>query len=105
MKTKVNLGCDFYCNALVPDTTMVTMDVGLNFMVEMKIPEAIEFCGKKSDHLLAKAKRSDDQAAEVKSTIKMVLAAMAELMGLMPEEGKKGKGVLRETNEFDARGW
>ena len=44
LKTKVDLGCNFYCQARVPDPSMVMVAVGLGFFLELTLEEALK-CG------------------------------------------------------------
>ena len=51
LKTKVDLGCNFYCQARVPDPTKIFVSVGLGFFVELTLDEALEFISKKDCEL------------------------------------------------------
>mmetsp|Transcript_44518 Transcript_44518/g.71552 ORF Transcript_44518/g.71552 Transcript_44518/m.71552 type:complete len:162 (+) Transcript_44518:101-586(+) len=51
LESLVNLGSEFYSQAVVPDPSRIVVDVGLTLHVEFTLDEAIEFCKKKEEHL------------------------------------------------------
>ena len=48
LKSKVDLGCNFYCEARVPNPGSVFVDVGLGFFVELDHPAALKVSGKRA---------------------------------------------------------
>merc|ERR1712050_579914 len=52
LKTMVELGCQFYAKAFVPDTSRIFVDVGLGFHLEMPLEEAAEFMIHKEKHVV-----------------------------------------------------
>ena len=79
LKTRVNLGCDFFVNAKVPDTSSVYVNVGLGFHAEMTIDEAIAFSTAQEAQLSGAADELTDQVVELKARIKLVARALNEL--------------------------
>merc|ERR1719239_26081 len=57
LKTKVDLGCNFYCEARVDDPTKVCVAVGLGFFVELTLDEALAFVSKKDAALSKQAEQ------------------------------------------------
>jgi len=47
MKASINVGCDLYMQAVVPDTSSVMVDIGLGLFAEMTQEEGIAFVEKK----------------------------------------------------------
>jgi prefoldin subunit 5 len=82
MKTQVNLGSDFYVQAVVSDTRLVTVSVGLHFWVDMTHAEALVFCAAKETHLLSREAELTTRAADISSHIKLLLKGIGELTGM-----------------------
>jgi len=82
MKTKVDLGCNFYCQAKVEDTSMIYVQVGLGFFVELTLSEAIQFIDKKTERLSAVSDELSRDAAAIKARIKFVLEGLREIQGI-----------------------
>eukprot|EP00088_Acartia_fossae_P061149 TRINITY_DN73404_c0_g1_i1.p1 TRINITY_DN73404_c0_g1~~TRINITY_DN73404_c0_g1_i1.p1 ORF type:complete len:122 (-),score=23.09 TRINITY_DN73404_c0_g1_i1:12-377(-) len=51
LKTKVDLGCNFYCQAKIPQPGAICVAVGMGFFVEMTLDEALKFLDKKDAEL------------------------------------------------------
>merc|ERR1719223_1347481 len=51
LKTQVDIGCHFFCQARVPDSSRIFVDVGYGFHVEFTLAEALEFIEDKCSHL------------------------------------------------------
>ena len=51
LKTQVDLGNNFFCQAKVPDTSLVCVAIGFGFFVEMTLDEAAAFIKKKTQQL------------------------------------------------------
>ncbi|KAI4873398.1 hypothetical protein NFI96_012312 [Prochilodus magdalenae] len=51
LKTDVDLGCNFYVQAHVPDTSKIFVAVGYGFFVELTLSEALTFIEKKTSQL------------------------------------------------------
>uniref|UniRef100_A0A7S4J974 Uncharacterized protein n=1 Tax=Guillardia theta TaxID=55529 RepID=A0A7S4J974_GUITH len=86
MKTMVNVGCECYMQAEVPDTSSIMINVGLGFFVEMKLQEAVEFVDKRVELLQEKADRQGKEISEVHSQIEMVLKAIQEVLNIADPE-------------------
>jgi len=79
MKTMVNIGCDFYANANIPDTSWVYVNIGLGFQAQMTLDEAIIFSNHREAEHSKKAETLTNQIAELKARIKLVGAAINEM--------------------------
>ncbi|KAJ8301198.1 hypothetical protein KUTeg_020185 [Tegillarca granosa] len=79
LKTKVDLGCNFYVQARVPDASRIYVCVGYGFFVEFKLPEALKFIEKKTKHLQQEADQLTKDAVKIKAHIKLVLEGLKEI--------------------------
>ncbi|XP_067881201.1 protein UXT [Heterodontus francisci] len=91
LKTEVDLGCNFYVQAKVPDASMIFISVGYGFFVELTFSEALRFIEKKSLQLTELSERLSKDAAKIKGNIRMVLEALCELQGFkdLPMETRR----------------
>lgn len=85
IKTMVNLGCEFYMQAVVPDATRVFVDVGLGIFLEMTLDEALNFVPKRQELLKSRVDALSEQAARISAHIKVVQEGIAELLRLENE--------------------
>ncbi|CAE7654606.1 Uxt [Symbiodinium sp. CCMP2592] len=69
LETTVELGCQFFVKALVPDTSCILVDVGLNFRLEMPLADAEAFLEDKEAHLRNGLELKSKQVAKVKADI------------------------------------
>ncbi|XP_059814479.1 protein UXT isoform X1 [Hypanus sabinus] len=90
LKMEVDLGCNFYVQAKVPDASKIFLLVGYGFYVEFTLPEALRFIERKSQQLSEVAEKLSKDSAKIKGNIRMVLQALCELQGIkdLPEEGR-----------------
>ena len=89
LKTKVDLGCNFYCQARIPQPGKICVAVGMGFFVEMTLDEALKFLDKKDAELSKDADNLTQECAKLKANIKLVLGGLRELQNINPEEPKK----------------
>eukprot|EP00933_Yihiella_yeosuensis_P070009 TRINITY_DN7728_c0_g1_i1.p1 TRINITY_DN7728_c0_g1~~TRINITY_DN7728_c0_g1_i1.p1 ORF type:complete len:189 (-),score=59.81 TRINITY_DN7728_c0_g1_i1:96-629(-) len=69
LETQVELGCQVYVKALVPDATKIFVDIGLGFHLEMPLEDADEFLEQKEEHLLKGLELKKQETARVKADI------------------------------------
>ncbi|XP_076437279.1 protein UXT-like [Babylonia areolata] len=86
LKTKVDLGCNFYVQANVPDASKIFVSVGFGFFVELTYDEAIRFIDKKTALLTEQTEGLTKSASEVKAHIKLVLEGLRELQRISSEK-------------------
>ena len=79
LKTMVDLGCNFYSQAVVPDPARVCVAVGFGMFVEFSRSEAVEFIKKKVAALTERAEELTTQACQVKARIRIVVEGLREL--------------------------
>ncbi|RXN03228.1 UXT protein [Labeo rohita] len=91
LKTDVDLGCNFYVQAHVPDASKICVAVGYGFFVEFTHAEALKFIEKKTNQLTEYAEVLTKDAAKIKANIRMVLEGLRELQGLkdLPEDRRR----------------
>jgi len=82
LKTQVNIGSDFYLQAVIPDCSLVTVEIGLGFFVELQLDEAISFISDKQQQLEKQVESYSKKAAVISSQIKMIYEGIAELLRL-----------------------
>lgn len=85
IKTKVDLGCNFYVQANVPDASKIFVSVGFGFFVEFTHSEALRFIDKKVDHLTNKTNQLTKESAKIKAHIKLVYEGLREIQNLQGE--------------------
>ena len=79
LKTRVDLGCNFYMRANVAEPEKIFVDVGLGFFLELGPKEAIEFIDKKTKFLQTKADNLTEESTKIKANIKIVIHGLREL--------------------------
>lgn len=91
LKTEVDLGCNFYVQAEVEDSSRIFVLVGFGFFVEMTHKEALRFIEKKTSQLTAFSEQLTRDSAKIKANIRMVLEGLRELQGLtdIPESRQR----------------
>uniref|UniRef100_A0A3Q3WUZ8 Protein UXT n=1 Tax=Mola mola TaxID=94237 RepID=A0A3Q3WUZ8_MOLML len=82
LKTDVDLGCNFFVQAEVEDSSRIFVAIGYGFFVEMTYEEALQFIEKKTSQLTAFAELLTKDSAKIKANIRMVLEGLRELQGL-----------------------
>ncbi|XP_023332095.1 protein UXT homolog [Eurytemora carolleeae] len=86
LKTKVDLGCNFYCEAKVDDPTWILVSIGMGFFLEMTLPEALEYIRKKDVELSTQADKLTQQSTKIKTNIKLVIGGLKELQNISLEQ-------------------
>ncbi|CAB1427538.1 unnamed protein product [Pleuronectes platessa] len=91
LKTDVDLGCNFYVQAEVEDSSRIFVAIGFGFFVEMTHDEALRFIEKKTNQLTAFTEQLTKDSAKIKANIRMVLEGLRELQGLtdLPESRRR----------------
>ena len=89
LKTKVDLGCNFYCQARIPDPTKIFVSVGLGFFLELTLDEALKFINKKDAELGKEADKMTTDCAKLKANIKLVIGGLQELQQISSEGPRK----------------
>ena len=79
LKSRVDLGCNFYVKAKTEPMRSVMVCVGLGLHVEMERDEAVKFIDKKINLLEDRVSRVKKDSAKVKAHIKLVLEILREL--------------------------
>ncbi|XP_077370275.1 protein UXT isoform X3 [Festucalex cinctus] len=91
LKADVDLGCNFYVQAKVEDSSKIFVLVGFGFFVEMDHTEALRFIDKKTNQLTAFTDQLTKDCAKIKANIRLVLEGLRELQGLaeLPESSRR----------------
>ncbi|XP_075993276.1 protein UXT [Genypterus blacodes] len=94
LKTDVDLGCNFYVQAEVDNSSMIFVAVGYGFFVEMTHDEALRFIDKKTKQLTVFTEQLTKDSAKIKANIRMVLEGLRELQGLTELPDSRRREVL-----------
>ncbi|XP_059588527.1 protein UXT isoform X2 [Alligator mississippiensis] len=88
LQTQVDLGCNVYVSAEVPDPSRVCVALGYGFFAELTLPEALHFIHRRSLLLSQLSETLTKDSAKIKANIRLVLEGLRELQGLkdLPEE-------------------
>jgi len=89
LKTKVDLGCNFYVQANVPDPKKIFVFVGFGFFVELTLDEALKFIDKRTKFLTENTDRLTKDMVKVKANIRLVLEGLREIQSLGSIPGDK----------------
>ena len=89
LKTKVDLGCNFYVQANVPDPKKIFVFVGFGFFVELTLDEALKFIDKRTKFLTENTDRLTKDMLKVKANIRLVLEGLREIQSLGSIPGDK----------------
>lgn len=81
LKTRVNVGCDFYMQANVDVQTFLVC-VGLGYYVEFTKDEALEYIRKRTKKLKEHAQELRDKGARVRAQITLALHCIEQVQGL-----------------------
>lgn len=84
LKTQVDLGCNFYCQARITDPSKILVSVGYGFYVEFTLDEALKFVEKKCSQLTTYSSKLGQDSARIKANIKLVMEGLRELQDLAP---------------------
>ncbi|CAG5120426.1 unnamed protein product [Candidula unifasciata] len=94
LKTKVDLGCNFYVQANVPNPSRINIAIGYGFFLEMSLPEALKFIDMKTQQLQDRTAQLTKDACKVKGHIRLVLEGLRELQNIPSESVKPHRDVL-----------
>ena len=92
--TKVDLGCNFYADALVSSQSKIFIAIGYGFFLEMTHSEALKFIQKKTDILNNTAEELRVKACEIKAHIRFVMEGLRELQNLEFNTGQEKKSLF-----------
>ncbi|XP_047994198.1 protein UXT homolog [Leguminivora glycinivorella] len=86
-KTQVNIGCNFFMEASVPDTSTMLINVGLNNFLEFPAEEVVKYLDVRIKAFERKAEELKDQSAKTKAHIKLMLFGIGELQEKATKKG------------------
>ncbi|PSN43305.1 hypothetical protein C0J52_17719 [Blattella germanica] len=78
-KTKMDLGCSFYIQAHVTDTSKILVALGLGHYLELSMEEALKFVEKRVELLTLQVEKLQNDSAKTKAMIKLVLGGLEQL--------------------------
>jgi len=86
IRTKVDLGCDFFCDSVVPNLETVIMTLGCGTWLEVTPEEAIQICDKEIKHLNKTVELISKQELKLKAHINLVINGLREIQNIGPVE-------------------
>ena len=89
-----DIGCNFYCQAEIKDTSKILVCVGLDTFVEFTQEESIEFINAKVNILTKQAEQLSADSAKIKAFIKVILNGLRDLQMLEFNEESKAREIL-----------
>lgn len=95
LETMVEIGCQFFAKAFVPNTSRIFIDVGLGFRLEMSLGEAFEFLGHKEAYILSGLELRKNKTARIKADVHEAL----HLLDLMSQVKTGGAPWLASCNQ------
>ncbi|XP_053908142.1 protein UXT [Cuculus canorus] len=95
LRTQVDLGCNFFVTAEVPDPQLVCVALGYGFYAELTLPEALRHLERRSRLLERLSEALTRDGAEIRARIRLVLEGLRELQGLQ-EPSPRESGVNLE---------
>lgn len=97
-KTQVNIGCNFFMEAAVRDTSTLLMNLGLNTYLEFTLEEANKYLDVRIKAFEEMATALQDKAAKIRAHIKMMLIGIGQLQDeLNMEDSRKHRNVHDES--------
>jgi prefoldin alpha subunit len=82
IKTKVDIGCNFYANAVVRSDSKIFVAIGFGFFLELTLSEAVKFVDRK---IIILKKRVDElkiKISEIKADIRFVMEGLKEIQNI-----------------------
>uniref|UniRef100_G1QEF0 Protein UXT n=1 Tax=Myotis lucifugus TaxID=59463 RepID=G1QEF0_MYOLU len=85
---QVDLGCNFFVDTVVSDTSRIYVAIGCGFFLELTLAEALKFIDHKSNLLTELSDSLTKDSMNIKAHIHMMLEGLRELQGLqdIPEK-------------------
>ena len=90
LKTRMDLGCNFYAQAVVPDCSRIYVCVGYGYYLEMTLDEAYTFVEQKIKLLTQKSQMYHKDSAKIKAHIRLVMEALREIQHLNVTDKSSG---------------
>ncbi|NXF94177.1 UXT protein, partial [Eubucco bourcierii] len=73
LRTQVDLGCNFFVTAEVPDPQKVFVALGFGFFAELTLPEALRHLERRSRQLDQLSQSLSRDGAKIRAHIRLVL--------------------------------
>jgi len=88
LNTKVDLGCNFYCQAEIANPDRIMVAVGLGYFLDMSLEEALQFVNTKDKELSDRAEQLTKTSVKIKAEIKLMICGLKELQNVSVEDGR-----------------
>lgn len=82
IRTKVDLGCDFYVDSVVENLETVVMNIGCGTWLEVTPEEAVKICDREITHLTKTVNLITKQELQLKANINLVINGLREIQNL-----------------------
>ncbi|GIX87706.1 protein UXT homolog [Caerostris extrusa] len=94
IKTRVDLGCNFYVQANVTDAKYIFVKVGLGLFAQFTLEEATKFISRKVEFLNKKVEKTLKESSEVNAHIQLILQGLRELQNLNYTSEQQRRDIL-----------
>lgn len=84
---QVDLGCNFFVDTVVPDTSRIYVALGYGFFLELTLAEALKFIDRKSSLLTELSDSLTKDSMNIKAHIHMMLEVLLEWRECFPSDG------------------
>lgn len=88
LRTRVDIGCNFYIQAEIANTKIINVDIGCGIWLPMSPKDALSFSEKKLVFLNARVDELTQKELQIKAQIKLVLNGLRELQNISQIEPK-----------------
>mmetsp|Transcript_31021 Transcript_31021/g.30568 ORF Transcript_31021/g.30568 Transcript_31021/m.30568 type:complete len:106 (-) Transcript_31021:68-385(-) len=89
LRTQVDMGCNFYVQAEVPDTETLIVEIGMGIFIELNRKQTLNLCEQKNEIFEKQTNLLKQKISDIKAHKRFVLEAIREIMQLEPEAKKK----------------
>lgn len=79
LETLVNVGCEYYMEAEIPDVSRVFVDIGLGIFAEFTLDEAVRVCSERETLLTKKVDIQSAVSARIKAQMFELSSGLAQL--------------------------
>lgn len=82
LKTKLDLGCNFYVQGKVTEPSTVFVNIGYGFFLEFPLPEALTYIDKRISYFTSLAKNETKSCASIKAYIKLLQESLPHVQNV-----------------------
>ncbi|XP_046383233.1 protein UXT homolog [Ischnura elegans] len=88
LKTKIDIGCNFYVQGNVTDPSTVFVHIGYGFFLEFPLRDAVPFINKRINYLSDLANKDSKSCATIKAYIKVLQESLPHVQDASEKQRK-----------------